>query len=45
MSLRSCDSYLELNYDPAHTHPIPYSAFETEHISVSPSYFHPASYL
>ena len=29
----------------AHTHPIPYSAFETEHISVSPSYFHPASHL
>ena len=45
MSLRSCDSYLELNYDPDHTHPIPYSAFETEHISVSPSYFHPASHL
>ena len=35
----------DLNHDPSYTRPIPYRAFETEHIPVSPSYFHPASLL
>ena len=33
---------LSKNYDPAYTRPIPYPAYETEHIPVPPSYFHPA---
>ena len=33
----------KLKYNPACTRPIPYP--ETEHITVSPSYFHPASRL
>ena len=37
----------DLNHDPLkpYTRPISYRAFETEHIPVSPSYFHPASLL
>ena len=38
-------SALRITYDPAYTRPIPYPAFETEHIPVSPCCFHSASRL
>ena len=40
-----CNEYVNTYYDPIDTRPIPYPAFKTECIPVTPSYFYPSSRL